>query len=59
MDRTVPSRRLTLLRHGRPTFPGGEKLCIGSMDLPLSEEGILQARALSGVLEESAPSILY
>lgn len=40
-------RRLYLIRHGLPEFPGGEKMCIGSTDLPLSEVGFRQAEAMA------------
>ncbi|MDY3860790.1 MAG: histidine phosphatase family protein [Candidatus Limivicinus sp.] len=36
-------RRIYLARHGRPDFPGGEKYCLGSTDMPLSPFGRLQA----------------
>lgn len=46
-------KRIYLIRHGLPEFPDGQRQCIGSTDLPLSEEGMLQAsemaRALPGV----------
>lgn len=39
-------RRIYLVRHGEPDFPGGVWLCIGSgTDLPLSEKGQEQASA--------------
>lgn len=43
-------RRLYLIRHGLPQFPGGEKMCIGSTDLPLSEEGFRQAEDMAAHL---------
>ncbi|WP_434310537.1 DVU_1551 family NTP transferase [Hominifimenecus sp. rT4P-3] len=36
-------RKIFLLRHGKPEFPGGKKRCIGRTDLPLSKEGRQQA----------------
>lgn len=46
-------KQIYLIRHGLPEFPEGRRQCIGSTDLPLSEEGMLQAsemaRALPGV----------
>lgn len=36
-------RRIYLIRHGRPDFPQGEHICLGSTDLPLSSLGRLQA----------------
>lgn len=39
-------RKLYIVRHGEPDFPGGVWLCIGSgTDLPLSEKGRAQAEA--------------
>ncbi len=39
-------RKIYIVRHGEPDFPGGIWLCIGSgTDLPLSEKGREQARA--------------
>lgn len=43
-------RRVYLIRHGKPDFPGGEKMCLGITDLPLGEEGRIQARELAEVL---------
>ena len=34
------------IRHGKPEFPDERKYCIGRTDLPLSEEGRTQIRAL-------------
>lgn len=46
-------KRVFLIRHGLPEFPGGQRRCIGSTDLPLSVEGAAQAtemaRSLSSV----------
>ncbi len=40
-------RKVYIVRHGEPAFPGGVWLCIGSgVDLPLSERGREQAAAL-------------
>ncbi len=36
-------RSLTLIRHGRPDFPKGQRICLGLTDLPLSALGRLQA----------------
>lgn len=40
-------RKLYLLRHGEPDFPGGKKMCLGLTDLPLSRLGAMQS-ALCG-----------
>lgn len=36
-------KRIFLIRHGFPQFPDGQRQCIGSTDLPLSEKGQTQA----------------
>lgn len=36
-------KRIYLIRHGLPRFPDGQRQCIGSTDLPLSENGQTQA----------------
>lgn len=43
-------KRIYLIRHGQPEFPGGKRLCIGSTDLPLSAEGLAQAQAMARTL---------
>ncbi len=55
-------RRIYLVRHGMPEFPGGEKCCIGRTDLPLSEEGRGQMRALKerfGTVDMEEPEAIY
>ncbi len=44
-------KRIYLIRHGRPAFPGGETYCLGKSDFPLSEEGRTQAAMLSRYIE--------
>jgi alpha-ribazole phosphatase len=39
-------RTIYLIRHGKPEFPDERKYCIGRTDLPLSEEGRTQIKAL-------------
>lgn len=36
-------RKIYLIRHGRPDFPEGEHICLGSSELPLGQLGRLQA----------------
>ena len=36
-------RKIYLVRHGQPYFPGGERHCLGSADFPLAPLGRLQA----------------
>ena len=40
-------KRVFLIRHGLPEFPGGQRQCIGSTDLPLSAEGLWQAEVMA------------
>ena len=35
-------RKIYLIRHGQPELPGGERICLGSSELPLSTLGRLQ-----------------
>lgn len=44
-------KKIYLVRHGEPDFPGNEKYCLGKTDFPLSTLGHLQAVALSKVGE--------
>ena len=39
-------RKIYLIRHGEPAFPAGERICLGSTDLPLSRQGRAQGKAL-------------
>lgn len=52
-------RRLYLVRHGAPAFPGGEKLCLGTTDLPLSTLGRLQACMTAAMLRETSYTAVY
>ena len=36
-----------LIRHGKPDFPGGERMCLGRTDLPLSAVGRMEAALLA------------
>lgn len=40
-------KKIYLIRHALPDFPGGERMCIGTTDIPLGEEGRHQARAMA------------
>lgn len=46
-------RKIYLVRHGRPDLPDNELRFLGRTDLPLSEEGIQQARKLNEVFRNS------
>ena len=43
-------RRVYLVRHGTPVFPGEGRYCIGITDIPLSLEGELQGRRAGAYL---------
>lgn len=43
-------RTVYLIRHGKPDFPGGEKMCLGTTDIPLGAEGLAQADAMAATL---------
>lgn len=36
-------KRVYLIRHGLPDFPGGKRMCLGSTDISLGEAGLAQA----------------
>ena len=36
-------KRVYLIRHGLPDFPGGRGMCIGTTDIPMGEKGRAQA----------------
>ena len=40
-------KRVFLIRHGLPEFPGGQRQCIGSTDIPLSAAGFAQAAEMA------------
>lgn len=40
-------KNVYLIRHGQPNFPGGKKMCIGSTDIPMGEEGLAQAAEMA------------
>ena len=43
-------KRVYLIRHCLPEFPGGEKYCLGRTDFPLGPEGLLQAEQTARAL---------
>lgn len=43
-------RTLYLIRHGKPDFPEGKRMCLGLTDLPLCQEGFLQAQQAARIL---------
>ena len=53
-------RKVYIIRHGEPDFPGGVWLCIGcKTDLPLSARGREQAAARRGFYESAGVSSLW
>ena len=43
-------KKVYLIRHGRPDFPGGKRMCLGVTDLPIGAEGLAQAREMAAKL---------
>lgn len=43
-------KRVYLIRHGLPDFPGGKRMCIGRTDIPLGEAGVKQAAQMAKLL---------
>lgn len=43
-------KRVYLIRHGLPDFPGGQRRCLGRTDIPLGAAGLAQAEELAGRL---------
>ena len=43
-------KKVYLIRHGLPDFPGGAKMCIGTTDIPLGEQGLAQAGEMAKML---------
>ena len=40
-------KKVYLIRHGLPDFPGGKGMCIGTTDIPMGEEGFAQAEKMA------------
>lgn len=43
-------KRVYLIRHALPDFPGGKGMCIGTTDIPLGEKGYAQAAEMAKML---------
>ena len=43
-------KKVYLIRHCLPGFPGGVRMCLGVTDLPLGPEGLLQAKNMAAAL---------
>lgn len=58
----MPDAMKTLywIRHAKPAYPGGRRICLGQkVDAPLSEEGILQAQRLARRLASRGIEAVY
>ena len=40
-------KKVYLIRHGLPDFPGGKGMCIGTTDIPMGEKGFQQAAEMA------------
>ena len=40
-------KKVYLIRHGLPDFPGGKAMCIGTTDIPMGEKGLAQAEEMA------------
>ena len=40
-------KKVYLIRHGLPDFPGGKGMCIGTTDIPMGETGLAQAAQMA------------
>lgn len=45
-------KKVYLIRHALPDFPGGRRMCLGTTDIPLGETGLLQAAEMAKRLPE-------
>jgi len=43
-------KKIYLIRHGLPDFPGGKKMCLGTTDIPMGEPGLRQAAEMARLL---------
>lgn len=43
-------KKVYLIRHGLPDFPGGKGMCIGTTDIPMGEKGLAQAAEMAKML---------
>ena len=40
-------KQVYLIRHGLPDFPGGQRMCLGTTDIPMGEAGLAQAAEMA------------
>lgn len=52
-------RKIYLIRHGEPDFPGGRSMCLGATDLPLSPLGRMRAAMTGAYLEDADISAVF
>ena len=45
-------KHIYLIRHGKPKFPCGKRVCLGRTNLPLCLEGFHQAKAMAELLSQ-------
>lgn len=50
-------RKAYLIRHGKPDFPGGKRMCLGRTELPLGAVGRMQAVLLRRELASEADAV--
>lgn len=43
-------KKVYLIRHGLPDFPGGMQMCLGTTDIPMGEAGLAQAAKMAAAL---------
>lgn len=43
-------KKVYLIRHALPDFPGGKSMCIGMTDIPLGEQGFSQSAKMAAHL---------
>lgn len=43
-------KKIYLIRHALPAFPGGSRMCIGITDIPIGQQGMAQAQAMAEIL---------
>ena len=53
------SRRIWLIRHAEPEFPGGEKYILGRTDMPIGERGRAQAALLGAFMADRPVSRVF
>ena len=45
-------KKIYLIRHGLPDFPGGKRMCLGITDIPMGEAGLAQSARMAEKLPE-------